>query len=460
MTMRRTLGLRLSLWYAAVFIIGIIALAGLTYALLASSLAQRDHDIIYATLREYASRYELGGLPALQRAVELEQRTGDQERLYVRLLGPGAEAVFTRSPQGWGRYAQENLDDAQSGATETVAHDRRAVLEVASARLFDGTILQVGKSNEIRLALLRKFQWIVGLVSVIALVVGVTGGLVLTRSTVQPIYDLIDVVQGIIRTGRTDTRVPDRKAGGDAVDELSALFNTMLGRINALLAAMGDSLDNVAHDLRTPIARLRGIAERALQAGNPAEQKEALETCLEESERILSMLNTLMDISEAETGVVQLKRETVALRPLLEEVVELYEDVADVKRIGVTLEPVDDVTIAGARDRLRQVFANLLDNAIKYTPEGGQVRIRTAREGNTAVVTVSDTGAGIAPGHLPRIWERLYRADASRSSRGLGLGLSLVKAYVHAHGGSVDAVSQPGRGSTFTVRLPLEPRSV
>jgi len=148
------------------------------------------------------------------------------------------------------------------------------------------------------------------------------------------------------------------------------------------------------------------------------------------------------------------------LRPLLEEVVELYEDVADVKRIGVTLEPVDDVTIAGARDRLRQVFANLLDNAIKYTPEGGQVRIRTAREGNTAVVTVSDTGAGIAPGHLPRIWERLYRADASRSSRGLGLGLSLVKAYVHAHGGSVDAVSQPGRGSTFTVRLPLEPRSV
>jgi len=265
MTMRRTLGLRLSLWYAAVFIIGIIALAGLTYALLASSLAQRDHDIIYATLREYASRYELGGLPALQRAVELEQRTGDQERLYVRLLGPGAEAVFTRSPQGWGRYAQENLDDAQSGATETVAHDRRAVLEVASARLFDGTILQVGKSNEIRLALLRKFQWIVGLVSVIALVVGVTGGLVLTRSTVQPIYDLIDVVQSIISTGRTDTRVPDRKAGGDAVDELSALFNTMLGRINALLAAMGDSLDNVAHDLRTPIARLRGIAERALQ---------------------------------------------------------------------------------------------------------------------------------------------------------------------------------------------------
>jgi hypothetical protein len=183
--MRRTLGLRLSLWYAAVFIIGLVTLSGLTYALLAASLAQRDHDIIFATLREYASRYELGGLGAIQRAVELEERTGDQERLYVRVLGRGADVLFTRSPQGWGGYAQEDLGDARSDGSD--AHDTRAVLEIASARLSDGTILQVGKSNEIRLALLRKFQWIVGLVSVIALGIGITGGLILTQSTVQPI---------------------------------------------------------------------------------------------------------------------------------------------------------------------------------------------------------------------------------------------------------------------------------
>ena len=453
-TMRRTLGLRLSVWYAAVFIIGLIALAGLTYALLAQSLAQRDHDIIFATLREYATRYELGGLPALQRSVELEERTGDQERLYVRLLGRGAEVVLTRTPQGWGGFAQEDLGDPQSGNADD-AHDGRAVLEVASAQLYDGTILQVGKTNEIRLALLRKFQWIVGLVSIIALVVGVTGGLILTRSTLQPIYDLIDVVQGIIRTGRTDTRVPDRSARGDAVDELSALFNTMLDRINRLIGAMGESLDNVSHDLRTPLARLRSRAESALQGGTTEEQKEALESCLEESERILAMLNTLMDISEAETGVVQLLREPVALRPLLQEVVELYEDVADVKKVQVTLEPGDEVVVSAARDRLRQVFANLLDNAIKYTPEGGRVTLQAGRDADTAVVTVSDNGVGIAAEHLPRIWERLYRADASRSSRGLGLGLSLVKAYVQVHGGTVEARSQPGQGSRFTVRLPI-----
>jgi len=453
-TLRHALGLRLSVWYAAIFTISTVALVAVTYALLASSLAQRDHDIIRATLREYASRYEIGGLPALSRAVELEERTGDQERLFVRVLGVGAEAVFVRDPQSWGRYAVEDLGNGDSALSETIGHDRRAVLEVASARLFDGTILQVGKTNEIRLALLRRFELIVGIVSVVALTVGITGGLVLTRSTVQPIYELIDVVQNIITTGRTDTHVTVREPQGDAVHQLSAQFNAMLDRITALLSAMGESLDNVAHDLRTPIARLRAIASKALESGNPDQQREALADCLEEADRILSMVNTLMDISEAEAGVLALRREPVPLRELLGEVVELYEDVAESKRVSVSLDEGGDVTVPGARDRLRQVFANLLDNAIKYTPEGGSVRIGVAHADDSAVVSVADTGTGIAPQHLPRIWERLYRADPSRSERGLGLGLSLVKAYVIAHGGTVEARSEPARGSTFIVRLP------
>jgi len=457
-TLRRTLGLRLSVWYAGVFILSTLALVSISYALLSSSLAQRDHDIIRATLKEYASRYELGGLAALQRAVQLEERTGSEEQLYVRVIGGGADAVFVRSPQAWGSYEVEDLDGTSTGLSGAFSHDRRAVLELATARLFDGSILQVGKTNEIRLALLRNFQVIVGLVSLVTLVAGIGGGLVLTRSTLQPIYDLIQVVRDIIRTGRTDTRVPARNEQGDAVDELSALFNTMLDRINGLMAAMSESIDNVAHDLRTPIARLRGLAERALQTGDSTEQREALANCLEEAERILSILNTVMDISEAETGGLQLRREPVALRALLAEVVELYEDVADAKKVKVTVESGDEVGVSGDRDRLRQVFANLLDNAIKYTPEGGHVRVAIARDGDSAVVTVKDTGAGIAAEHLPRIWERLYRADPSRSERGLGLGLSLVKAYVTAHGGTIEASSQPGQGSTFVVRLPLSPK--
>ncbi len=453
--MRRTLGLRLSLWYTAVFIVSTVGLVGLTYALLAGSLAQRDHDIINATLREYASRYESGGLPALQRAVEIEERTGQRERLFVRVLGPADDALFVTTPPGWSDFDVDQLQNGSDGLGAAHARDRDAVLEVASARLIDGTILQVGKSNETRRALLRQFRVIVGWVSALAMVVGVIGGLVLTRSTLTPIDNLIHVVRNIIRTGRTNERVPARSdtARGDTVDELIALFNTMLDRITGLIGAMGESLDNVAHDLRTPMARLRAIAERALECGDVEQQREALADCLEESDRILSMLNTLMDISEAETGVVNLAREPVHLDRLLREVIELYEEVAEAKHISVTLDAADAVVL-GSRDRLRQAFANLLDNAIKYTNRNGAVSLRAFVDDGDVVVTVADTGVGIATEHLPRIWDRLYRADPSRSERGLGLGLSLVRAYVQAHGGTVTAASDPGRGSTFTVRLP------
>jgi signal transduction histidine kinase len=452
---RGTLGLRLSLWYSTVFVLSTVLLVGLTYALLASSLAQRDRDIITATLHEYASRYIGAGLPALERAVELEQRTGSRERLFVRVLGPGADALFVNAPPGLGDFDVDQLTNDRGDLVAVPARDRDAVLEVASARLPDGTILQVGKSNEIRLALLRQFRTIVGWVAMMTLVVGIIGGLVLTRSTLRPVYRLIEVVRHIIRTGRTDQRVPGRAAGGDAVDELIGLFNAMLDRIDGLMGAMRESLDNVAHDLRTPMARLRGMAERALQSGDPAAQREALADCLEESDRILSMLNTLMDISEAEHGVLPLVRAPVELRSLISEVVELYEDVAEARHVSVTFAPGEPVTISGARDRLRHVFANLVDNAIKYSHEGGQVTIAVGSDATDAVVTIRDEGVGIDQQHLPRIWDRLYRADPSRAERGLGLGLSLVKAYVQAHGGRVDASSEPGRGSTFTVRLPL-----
>ncbi len=449
---RGTLGLRLSLWYSAVFVVSTLLLVGLTYALLASSLAQRDHDIIAATLREYAERYQAAGLPALQRSVQLEQLTARRERLFVRVLGPDADALFVSVPPDWRDFAIDQLNGEQQGFANAPARDKDAVLEVMSARLPDGTILQVGKSNEIRRALLHEFRVIVGWVSVITMLVGVIGGLVITRSTLEPIYHLIAVVQGIIRTGRTDERVSSRGSRGDAVDELVALFNTMLDRITSLIGAMGESLDNVAHDLRTPMARLRGIAERALESDDPRAQREALADCLEESERILSMLNTLMDISEAETGVLKLAREPVQLRALAEQVIDLYEDVAETKSIAVVLQPGEEVIVSGAPDRLRQALANLLDNAIKYSPAGSRVDIDVHAEADWAVVSVRDKGLGIATADLPRIWDRLYRADPSRSER--GLGLSLVKAYVIAHGGTVEAQSEPGHGSTFTMRLP------
>jgi signal transduction histidine kinase len=447
-------GLRLALWYAAVFVVSSLAIILLTYALLRASLTERDRQIVVSTLREYSERYQTGGLGAVARAVEIEQRSGRHERLFVRVVRGGSETLFASMPPEWSDFDVSRLAGRSGPWEQAASQSRTARLEVASARLFDGTLLQVGKSTESRDELLARFRTVALLVTIAIVLTGLAGGIVVTRSTMQPINGLIRAVQTIIRTGRTDTRVPVRP-DRDAIDELSALFNSMLERITTLIAGMGQALDNVAHDLRTPMARFRGLAERALESGDPVAQREALATCLEESDRILGMLDTLMDISEAETGTMRLTLADVPLHSLVAEVAGVYEDVAEDKSItiGTSVEP--GLTVRADRDRLRQVLANLLDNAVKYTPAGGRVDLRALREGDAVKIIVADTGPGIAPHDLPRIWERLYRGDQSRTERGLGLGLSLVRAIVTAHNGTVEVQSEAGKGSVFTVRLPI-----
>jgi signal transduction histidine kinase len=431
-------GLRLGLWYATLFVVGSIAIVYLTYYLTSASLAQRDQQIIRAKLADYAAAYARGGARVLAGTVRAEQQAAP-ERLYVRVVDRGVETVVLSMPEGWDP----------------------ATLETASARLYDGTLVEVGKSSEPRKALLARFRAVLGVVTFSIVVIALTGGWLATLSAVMPIRRLTSTVRQIIRTGRTDSRVP--LAGtNDAIEELTLLFNTMLDRIEGLVTAMRGALDNVSHDLRTPLTRLRGTAELALAgASDPERYREALAECVEEADRVLVMLNTLMDISEAESGAMQLQRGPVPLSEVVDRAVDLYRDVADAK--GVTLRGDGgspggrSSVVSGDRTRLEQVAANLLDNAIKYTPPGGTVDVAIERSGLNATIVVRDTGAGIPASELPRIWDRLFRGDASRSERGLGLGLSLVKAIVEAHGGAVDVSSNPGHGSVFSVSLPLIP---
>ena len=233
--------------------------------------------------------------------------------------------------------------------------------------------MQVGKSIEARQDLLRRFRAALGLVTLSIVVVAFTGGWLATQSALRPIRRLTEAVNRIIRTGHTDQRVMVGQ-DDDAIGELTHLFNTMLDKIEGLVTGMRASLDNVSHDLRTPLTRLRGSAEMAL-AGPPDVERyrEALADCVEESDRVLVMLETLMDISEAESGAMPLQRETLLLADIAERAVDLYREVADSK--GVMLEVSVDRTVAvtGDRVRLEQVAANLIDNAIKYTPSGGHV---------------------------------------------------------------------------------------
>ena len=287
------------------------------------------------------------------------------------------------------------------------------------------------------------------------ILIGALSGIFLAARWLRPIKHLTSTVRSISETGRMSARVIT-SGSGDEMDELGSLFNQMLVRIESLINGMRESLDNIAHDLRTPMTRLRAMAENALEAPTPhAVCQEALADCLEQSEQVMTMLKTLMDISEAETGVMQLNLALVNLADVVEEVVDVYRHVAEEKNISLALRLPPHIEIEADRTRLKQVIGNLLDNAIKYTSSGGAIEMGTDLDGNDMRLEVKDNGIGIPAHETTRIWERLYRGDRSRSQKGLGLGLSLVKAIVAAHKGQIAVNSAFGEGSVFSVRLPV-----
>jgi len=456
--LRDALGLRLALWYAIIFVASALALVAVTYVLLSASLRRWDRDTIETALVQYARAYMIGGVQALAREIQDGNLAASPGPLFVRTVGPGQELVFFSMPQQWRRLDLSQLETPRLRGEQTwsvldIGDDGNA-LEVASVRLPDGTLLQVGKSTDRRRELLQRFRRVLVIDLALVVVIALAGGAVVTWSGLQPVRELADTVRGIVRTGRTDVRVPPSNPD-DALGELGGLVNAMLDRIDRVVAGMRGALDNVAHDLRTPLTRLRGIAEQALASGDPERMRGALADCVEEADRVDAMLGTLMDISEAETGTMTLHREPVSLGELARQTVDLYEDAAEAQGIALTVETAQGALVSVDRTRLRQVLANLVDNAVKYTPAGGRVTLRVWQDDRSAVVAVEDTGPGIPAGDLPRIWERLYRGDRSRTTRGLGLGLSLVKAIVEAHGGTVGVESRPGE-TRFEVRLPLD----
>ena len=323
----------------------------------------------------------------------------------------------------------------------------------------DGVVigaLQVGRTEDDVNETLRVLLIIITIAYPLTLVVASAGGVFLAGRALKPIGDLTSVARQITAedlSKRLDMKLPD-----DEVGRLAQTFNDMIARLDEAFRRQRQFTADASHELRTPLTAIKGQTEVALQRDrDPQDYREVLGAVNNEVDRMIRLVGSLLTLARADSGQVPIARERIDLAELVNDAAEQMRSSATAKNIALDVQAGPPIPFLGDEDLLLQLLLNLLDNAVKYTPAGGSITAAWAVEGGAAIIRVTDTGPGISAENLPRIFDRFYRVDQSRNqaSGGSGLGLSISRWIAEAHGGTLTVESAPGRGSTFTARVPL-----
>lgn len=479
---------RLTFWYTLLVLSTLLAFGGFAYYYTSKNLSE-NLDLSLRTevgwVRDYIQPRASKVKPT-KRSVEslMRQRMRQQVETPDTLEAETAE----EADEIWNQIFQHTLYSPKK--TFVQVSDRKGILLYRSINLGEDTLrldakvvrdtsfLEYAWLNEqsIRVAVLRErnFTFLVGypvaelrdalenLFSIflvlipIALAVSIIGGLYLANKSLRPV-DEVTTRARRITAENLDQTIPARNVD-DEIGRLISTFNDMIQRLHDSFAQVRQFSADASHELRTPLTVMRGEIELALRnPKTPEEYRQVLESSMEEIIRMSSIIENLLTLAKADQGSYEVNLSEVNLGSLVEELYDDSEMLAEGKHIRVALTRSDPITIVGDKVRLRQLFLNLIDNAIKYTPEGGEVSLSVERHNGAAIFRVADTGIGIGPADIDRVFDRFYRVDKARSREigGTGLGLSIAKWITELHRGTITVKSEVDKGSVFTVALPI-----
>ncbi len=415
----------------ALFAGSALLLLGFIYWSTVAFMANQTDATIEAEIVGLAEQYRERGLNGLVGTIA-ERLERDPESSSVYLLASPSYTPLAGNLTGW-----PDVGPTQAGWLTFEFKDPRAGGRVFHARarpfiLEGGLHLLVGRdTRELKATqqlIVRALLWGLAITVALALV----GGITMSRSTVRRIEEINQTSREIM-SGDLSRRVPTTGTADD-FDQLAANLNAMLDEIERLMGGVRQVSDNVAHDLRTPLTRLRNRLEQLRsELGDTSPHKEHVERSIADADQLLSTFGALLRIARIEAGGHRPDRVPVDLGTLVQDAAELYEALAEEKRLNVDASLASSATIQGDRDLLFQAVTNLLDNAVKYTPEGGRVALEVKRTEDAVDVTVSDSGSGIPAEERDKVLQRFYRLERSRRAPGSGLGLSLVAAVARMH---------------------------
>ena len=459
----RSLAFRLTLWYAGIFALSSCLAFVFFYYLVIDVLREQTDDNLRRQLAAFSGIMQVDGITGVQQVAAMDALSGGDRKRLIRLLSRfGTE--FTVGGRDYWQDVGVNAEAIRSLLTsggpviETVIlGERKDSLRIIYGVIGPGVIMQLGHSlsGEIRLiaAFQRLFLTTIGIFCLLAAAIG----WFLARRALSGVGGIAAAAREI-SGGDLQTRAPI-SGRQDEIDQLAGTLNHMLDRIQTLVRGIGEMSDNIAHDLKSPVTRIRGLAEITLTTAQTDDDYQNMAaSTIEECDRLLEMINAMLFISRTEAGVREVRPEAVDLNALVGDAVHLFETTAADKRLVLSFEAGPSATIRGDARMLQRMIANLLDNAIRYTPAAGRVSVVIAPPSDQGImIDFIDTGIGISGQDQDRIFERFYRCDPSRSESGSGLGLSLARAVARAHGGDITVRSGTGEGSTFSVTLPLQP---